>query len=160
MRSFRPAVLALGLMAGTAAPARANLTAFLGATTTPTNRQVRGAAAGSGLLVAGFEFEYAATTEDVQTGAPSLKLFSGNGLLQTPHPILGFQPYVIAGAGIFRERVGSATETGLAPNAGGGVKIALFGPVRLRLDYRRFRLGDKARYSPSSRFYAGLNLKF
>ncbi len=160
MRSFRPAVLALSLLAGTAAPARADLTAFLGATTTPTNRQVRGAAAGSGLLVAGFEFEYSATTEDVQTGAPALKLFSGNGLLQTPQPILGFQPYVVAGAGIFRERVGTATATGLAPNAGGGVKIALFGPVRLRLDYRRFRLGDKARYSPSSRFYAGLNLKF
>ena len=48
MRSFRPALIALGLLAATAAPARADFTAFLGATTTPTNRQVRGAAVGSG----------------------------------------------------------------------------------------------------------------
>lgn len=160
MRSFRPALIALGLLAATAAPARADFTAFLGATTTPTNRQVRGGAVGSGLLLVAFEFEYSSTTEDVTTGAPSLKIGSGNGILQTPVPIFGFQPYVTAGAGIYRERLGSVTESGLAPNVGGGVKIALLGPLRLRLDYRRFRLGSEARYSPSSRFYAGLNVKF
>ncbi len=160
MRSFRPALMALGLLAATAAPARADFTAFLGATTTPTNRQVRGGAVGSGLLLVAFEFEYSSTTEDVTTGAPSLKIGSGNGILQTPVPIFGFQPYVTAGAGIYRERLGSVTESGIAPNVGGGVKIALLGPLRLRLDYRRFRLGSEARYSPSSRFYAGLNVKF
>ncbi len=160
MRSLRPALFALSLLAATAAPARADLTAFLGATTTPTNRQMRGAAVGSGLVIVAFEFEYSSTTEDLKTGAPSLKIGSGNGLLQAPVPIFGFQPYVTAGAGIYRERVGSATESGIAPNVGGGVKIALLGPVRLRLDYRRFRLGTEARYSPTSRFYAGLNLKF
>jgi hypothetical protein len=69
MRSFRPALIALGLLAATAAPARADFTAFLGATTTPTNRQVRGASVGSGLLIVAFEFEYSSTTEDVTTGA-------------------------------------------------------------------------------------------
>lgn len=160
MRSFRPALMALGLLAATAAPARADFSAFLGATTTPTNRQVRGASVGTGLLLVAFEFEYSSTTEDLKTGAPSLRIGSGNGLLQTPVPIFGFQPYVTAGAGIYRERVGSSTHSGVAPNAGGGVKISLLGPLRLRLDYRRFRLGSDARYSPSSRFYAGLNLKF
>lgn len=160
MRSLRPALLAVGLLAATAAPARADFTAFLGATTTPTNRQVRGAAVGSGLLLVAFEFEYSSTTEDPKTGAPSLKIGSGNGILQTPVPIFGFQPYVTAGAGIYRERLGTSTESGIAPNVGGGVKVALLGPLRLRLDYRRFRLGSEARYSPTSRFYAGLNLKF
>ncbi|MEQ1730199.1 MAG: hypothetical protein ABL982_17675 [Vicinamibacterales bacterium] len=160
MPSFRPALLALGLLASTAAPARADLTAFLGATTTPTNRQVSGAAVGSGLVVVAFEFEYSSTAEDLETGAPSLKLGSGNGLLQTPVPIFGFQPYVTAGAGIYRERTGLTTENGFAQNVGGGVKIGLAGPLRLRLDYRRFRLGSAGQYSPTSRFYAGLNLKF
>jgi hypothetical protein len=67
---------------------------------------------------------------------------------------------VTAGAGVFRERLGRSTDTGVAPNLGGGVKIDLAGPLRLRVDYRAFRLGDDAFYSPSHRLYAGLNLRF
>jgi hypothetical protein len=160
MRSFRQGVLALLLLAATSTPAWADVTLFLGANTTPTNRQVRGGSLGVGLLIVGFEFEYASTSEDPETGAPSLKVGSGNGLLQTPVAIFGFQPYVTAGAGIFRERLGTSAETGVTPNVGGGVKMTLAGPLRLRVDYRVFRLGDKARYSPSHRIYAGLNLKF
>lgn len=160
MRSFRPALLAVALLAATASTAHADMTAFLGATTTPSNRQVRGAAVGSGLLVVGFEFEYSSTTADLKTGAPSLKVGSANGLVQTPVPIFGVQPYATAGAGIYRERVGTATQTGLTPNVGGGVKIGLAGPLRLRVDYRVFKLGSGARFTPSHRIYAGLNLKF
>jgi hypothetical protein len=36
----------------------------------------------------------------------------------------------------------------------------LIGPVRLRVDYRVFRLGSGALHSPAHRIYAGLNLKF
>jgi hypothetical protein len=160
MRSFRQSVLVLLLFAATSTPAWADVTLFLGANTTPTNRLVRGGSLGVGLLIVGFEFEYSSTREDLKAGAPSLKIGSGNGLLQTPVPIFGVQPYVTAGAGIYRERLGTSTETGLAPNVGGGVKMNLAGPLRLRVDYRVFKLGDKARYSPSHRIYAGLNLKF
>jgi hypothetical protein len=45
-------------------------------------------------------------------------------------------------------------------NTGGGVKVALVGPVRLRLDYRVFKLAGGALNSPAHRVYAGLNLKF
>ncbi len=38
--------------------------------------------------------------------------------------------------------------------------MTLVGPVRLRVDYRVFGLGDGALYSPAHRIYAGLNLKF
>jgi opacity protein-like surface antigen len=160
MRTSRLAFLTALLLTAGAATASADVTAFLGATTTPTNRQARGAAIGTGLLIVGFEFEYSSTTDDLDVGAPSLKIGSANGLLQTPFPIFGFQPYVTAGAGLFRERLGTSTDTGLAPNVGGGVKIELAGPLRLRVDYRVFRLGSDARYSPSHRIYAGLNLKF
>ena len=160
MRRIGSTSFVLLLLLLPAVPARADATLFLGATTTPTNRVVRGGALGTGLLVAGFEFEYASTTEDVVTGAPSLKVGSANGLLQTPLPIFGVQPYVTAGAGIFRERVGLSTAMGLAPNVGGGVKITLAGPLRLRVDYRAFKLGSAAQYSPSHRLYVGLNLKF
>ena len=38
--------------------------------------------------------------------------------------------------------------------------MSLIGPLRLRVDYRVFRLGDDALYSPAHRLYMGLNLKF
>jgi hypothetical protein len=160
MRTSRFAFLAALFLALGATTASADVTAFLGATTTPTNRQAKGIAIGTGLLLFGFEFEYSSTSDDLDRGAPSLKIGSGNGLLQTPFPIFGFQPYVTAGAGIYRERLGTSSDTGLAPNVGGGVKIELAGPLRLRVDYRVFKLGSDARYSPSHRIYAGLNLKF
>ena len=46
-------------------PAAADLTAFLGRTTTPENRNARGLAIGTGLVIVGFEFEYSATDEDL-----------------------------------------------------------------------------------------------
>ena len=160
MRSVRPAILAMAFVAAAASPATADVTAFLGATTTPTNRPVIGAAVGSGLLIVGFEFEYASTSEDLATGAPALKAGSANGVLQTPVPVFGVQPYVTAGAGLYRERVNTVARTGLDQNIGGGLKIGLAGPLRLRVDYRVFRLGGSAHFSPVSRFYAGLNVKF
>ena len=49
---------------------------------------------------------------------------------------------------------------GIGFNTGGGVKVSLAGPIRLRVDYRVFKLGSGALHSPTHRFYAGLNLKF
>jgi hypothetical protein len=160
MRRLRSAVLAAALVVAAAAPAHADATAFLGANTTPDSRQVRGLAIGAGLLMFAFEFEYASNSEDAAEGAPSLRVWSGNGLLQTPFEVFGFQPYVTAGAGVYRERLGLRSETGVAPNVGAGVKIVLAGPLRLRVDYRRFKLGEDALFSGVHRVYAGLNLRF
>ena len=140
-------------------PARADLTAFIGANTTPANRQVLGAALGIGLLVVGVEFEYAYTPDDLRAAAPSLKTGMGNVLLQTPVAFMGFQPYFTTGAGIYQEELGAHSDTGVGFNTGGGVKISLAGPLRLRVDYRIFKLGSGALNSPAHRFYAGLNLK-
>ncbi len=148
------------LLAIAAAPARADATAFLGANTTPSNRPVKGFAAGMGLLIVAFEFEYATTSDDVAAAAPSLKTFMGDVLLQSPLPIFGFQPYVTTGGGLYRETLGLHQETGIGTNVGAGVKMSLAGPLRLRVDYRVFKLGDGALNSPAHRLYAGLNLKF
>ena len=156
VRAIAPATLIWGLLA---TPAFADITAFIGANTTPANRQVRGAAAGIGLIVVAFEFEFANTTEDPAASAPSLTTGSGNILLQTPVPFFGFQPYFTTGGGLYRESLGALRDTSFAVNTGGGVKVSLIGPVRLRVDYRVFKLGSGARNSPAHRFYVGLNVK-
>lgn len=160
MRRVWWGLLTLVLLAVGVQPARADATLFIGTTTNPEDRFTRGFSIGVGLLVVAFEGEYANASDDPEAGVPSLRTFSGNGLLQTPFMIVGFQPYVTAGGGVYRETLGSRTDTGFTGNVGGGVKIALAGPLRLRLDYRRFGLGSDALYAPAHRFYAGLNLKF
>jgi hypothetical protein len=144
----------------TAIPAHADLTGFIGATTTPENRLVRGFAIGVGLLAIGGEFEYAHTTDDLESAAPALRTFMTNVLLQTPVGIHGFQPYFTAGVGIYRETLNMHSQTGFAPNTGFGVKVSLLGPLRLRVDYRAFRLGSGALYSPAHRIYTGVNVAF
>jgi opacity protein-like surface antigen len=157
MRILRT-LAAVGFVLAVDAPARADITAFLGANTTPANRQVRGGALGTGLVIVGFEVEYAFTPDDPAAAAPSLKTGMGNILLQAPFQ--DFQPYITSGVGIFNESLGTHSETNFGSNAGGGVKIGLAGPVRLRVDYRVFKLGSGALNSPAHRIYAGLNLKF
>ena len=143
-----------------APPVWADATVFVGANLTPTNRAVRGGALGAGLLIIGFEGEYAFTPDDPEAAAPSLVTGSGNVLLQTPFAVLGLQPYVTTGAGLYREKLGTHQDTSLALNTGGGVKVSLVGPLRLRVDYRVFKLGSGALSSPAHRIYLGLNLKF
>ncbi len=140
--------------------AAADITAFLGINPTPVNRTVRGISAGVGLLVVGFEFEYANTSEDLAEGAPGLKTYMVNGLLQTPIPVAGVQFYGTAGIGGYRETLDEVSETNVGMNVGGGIKMSLAGPLRLRLDYRVFTLRGDARHDRPQRFYAGLNLKF
>ena len=152
-------VLTVALL-GIASPAAADITAFLGFNPTPTTRAVKGLAVGAGLLIVAFEFEYAHANEDLIEAAPSLRTFMFNGLVQTPIPIAGIQFYGTAGAGVYRESLNDKSETNVGINLGGGVKISLIGPLRLRLDYRVTTLKGDARYPRPQRFYAGINLKF
>jgi hypothetical protein len=154
------ASLALCASLALPSPAFADITAFLGVNPTPVNRPVKGFSAGIGLLIVGFEFEYAHTNEDVAEAAPGLRTYMGNGLVQTPFPIAGLQFYATAGGGVYRETLLNDTETNVGINVGGGVKMSLVGPLRLRLDYRIFTLRGAPRHERPQRFYAGLNLKF
>ena len=154
--SFLAAVVLLGV----ASPAFADVTAFIGTTSTPANRQTRGVALGVGLLIIGFEFEYASTSEEVEDGAPGLRTGMGNVLVQTPFAVFGLQPYFTTGGGAYRETFGTRQETHFGINSGGGVKISLLGPVRARVDYRVFHLRGETLHDTVHRVYAGVNLAF
>jgi hypothetical protein len=160
MKTARALMLAVIVTGISATSAFADITGFIGANTTPENRRAQGFAVGAGVLLFGFEFEYASNPDEPDAQAPSLRTGSGNLLIQTPFAIYGFQPYFTTGLGVYRETLGRRQDTGLAFNTGGGVKISLIGPIRLRLDYRVLKLGDEALESPVQRIYAGLNLKF
>src|SRR5215212_1330355 len=143
------------LLVISATPAFADATLFIGGNTTPSSRQVKGFAAGAGLLIVGFEFEYAKTSEDPAEAAPGLNTFMGNVLLQTPIAIMGLQPYFTTGGGGYRETLGDRQETMFGLNTGGGVKISLIGPLRARVDYRVFKLQGDPLHDVVNRFYVG-----
>lgn len=155
---LRASWLALALATVLSTPAFADVTAFVGANTVPENRPVRGLAVGLGLILA-FEFEWAETEEDAEVDAPALRTGTASALVQPPLAIAGVQPYLAFGFGLYRERLNQVEENGVALSTGGGVKVKLLGPLRLRLDYRAFRLRG-SRHSPAHRIYAGLNLAF
>ncbi len=151
-------VLALAVL-GAPAIARADITAFVGVNGTPSNRTTTGVSVGMGLLVLGFEAEYAHAREDDLTGAPALTTGMFNLLVQTPFAVSGVQLYGTAGAGIYRETLGETHQvTQFGTNVGGGVKLKLAGPLRLRFDYRVFLFHGEPLVTKSQRFYAGLNI--
>jgi len=159
---------AVALLLGLSAPASADATAFIGVNMTPSNRVARGVAVGVSLIILGFEFEYSDTSLDELNDAPSLRTGMFNMLVQTPGT--GTQFYVTAGGGLYRERldrtepggslITALQETHVGINIGGGVKFAIAGPIRVRLDYRVFRLRGEPLHENVQRLYAGLNLAF
>jgi opacity protein-like surface antigen len=169
MRPIRLLALAFVFLSAGVLPARADLTAFIGTQTSASRRPTTGVAVGSGVLVIGFEIEYAQARQDndcvtgTATCSPSLRTGMFNVLIQTPrHVIPRTQLYVTVGGGYYRERFESLDiqATGAGTNVGGGAKIDLAGPVRLRLDYRVFKLGSEAVYDKPQRFTVGLNVAF
>jgi hypothetical protein len=154
---FTVLTLALVFVIASASPARADITAFIGLTPTPERHVNRGFGVGVGLLIVGFEFEYSNTTEDEVELLPGLKTYSGNVLVQTPTSV---QLYGTVGAGGYQESLADADETHVCTNIGGGIKIPLVGPLRVRADYRIFRLQGTPLNSTYQRFYVGANLNF
>jgi hypothetical protein len=147
-------VLGIGLVPSLA---HADFTTFLGVSTTPTTRSAKGLAFGISLIVIGFEFEYAGAVEKSIDGAPSVRTGMLNGLIQTPTKT---QLYLTAGGGFYRERLGTASETSIGTNVGGGIKFSLAGPIRLRVDYRVFSFRGDPLYPHPQRIYGGLNVAF
>jgi opacity protein-like surface antigen len=144
-------------------------------------RTTKGLAVGFGLVIVGFEFEYSNTSGNDDTCgtaslpgsfrllcAPSLTTGMANVLLQTPHGLTPVQVYGTIGAGMYREHydlsnvssLPDENDYGVGTNLGGGVKINLVGPLRLRVDYRIFKLANGAFNKTPQRFYAGANLSF
>jgi opacity protein-like surface antigen len=143
------------------APAFADITGFVGVAGGPSTRMTKGLAVGAGLLVLGWEAEYSDTSSDVLRGSPRLQMGMANVLVQTPIDVRGLQFYGTAGAGAYHEDFVGVSNTGFGVNLGGGLKMSLIGPLRLRVDYRVFHLGGAPigdRYL--QRLYVGANIKF
>jgi opacity protein-like surface antigen len=151
-------LLAVGLVACLPAPAAADVTVFWGVSPSPATRPGRGISIGLGLLVIGFEFEYAKLSEDEVEGAPGLTTGMGNIMIQTPTSKL--QLYATTGGGVYRESWRDFNTTHVGTNLGGGAKIGLAGPLRIRLDYRVFNLNGTPITKRVQRFYGGVNLAF
>ena len=156
-RTLLVGVLALAAVLCRPAPASADVTFFLGFSPTPDYRLTRGIAAGINMAIVGFEFDYSYTGPDETEGVPSLRTGMMNVLVMTPTKT---QLYVTAGGGFFRESLNSVSTTNFGTNIGGGVKFGLFGPLRLRLDYRIYNLRGGPVESRPQRFYAGVNMSF
>jgi len=151
--------LTSAVLLGAPAPAAADITAFLGASQTPKNRAAKGLAVGITVIAVGLEFEYAEISEKVSADAPRLRTGMVNALLQTPTS--GAQLYATAGAGLYRESLtGGPSETSTGVNIGGGLKMGLLGPLKLRVDYRFFKLQGDAAHSKLHRVYAGVTASF
>lgn len=160
MRKTLPSVLlALCFLSVAPTAAWADITAFFGVGHRPETRVMKGAAIGMTLVVAGFEVEYADISEKDAASAPRLRTGLINGFVQTPTS--GAQLYATAGVGLYRESLrGTFQETHTAINIGGGLKMGLMGPVKLRVDYRLIRLNGQPIEKTVHRVYAGLNASF
>jgi hypothetical protein len=156
-RTLIVASLAATSLVALPATASADITFFLGLNPTPESRSVRGVSAGISMLIVGFEFDYAITRENTPEGLPGLQTGMFNILVQTP---TNTQLYVTAGGGIYRESLAGDRETQFGTNFGGGIKIGLFGPIKVRVDYRIFDLRGNPRYNRPQRLYVGVNWAF
>ena len=157
---MRLAVLALTLTAAMPSIASADATAFIGRNSGGDDRSVtRGFSLGASMLILGFEFEYANSTEDDNTKRPSLRTTAGNVSVQT-FGLPGFQLYATTGGGVLPRAASIDEETGLLLNTGGGIKINIAGPLRVRIDYRVFSLRGNPQHTNIQRIYAGMNFAF
>lgn len=161
MHSTRLRSLVVGLLTATAlfavpATAAADITAFLGLGTKPATRVAKGLALGITMLVVGFEGEYSSISEDTADNAPRVRTGMINALVQTPTS--SAQLYATAGAGVYRESfLNGPQETNTGVNIGGGIKLGLAGPIKMRLDYRIFKFRGDALHKTIHRVYVGLN---
>ncbi len=156
-RALIVALLVLAGLLGRPAPASADITFFYGFTPTPSVQSVRGVSAGVSMLIIGFEFEYAMSREDTTNPAPGLQTGMFNALIQTPTNI---SLYATIGAGVYREDLGPSHVTNFGTNIGGGVKFPLFGPLKVRVDYRVIALRGTPQVNRVQRLYAGVNWAF
>ena len=159
MRRSRLLLILVQLFVGISREASADLTAFVGANRTQSNRTVGGLSLSVSLLVVGFEFEYSDSRADPSAGSPALRTGMFNLELHTP-TVAGLEFYGTAGGGLYRERLADHQVTAFGANVGGGVKVTVVGPVGMRFDYQAYSLSGDALHDRTQRVYAGLNVAF
>ena len=138
-----------------------NITAFAGAAMAPGPHPVIGVAVGlkPRPTPVSLEFEYSRSRSDPAAGVPAIVTLAGNLVVQPLRQRSRFQFYGTFGVGLYvllRDR--QSSEANDARNIGAGAKIALVGPLKLRIDYRAFFLAriHGEYHSNEHRFYAGI----
>jgi hypothetical protein len=141
---FWAAVISLSLGAGPST-ARADATVFVGGLASGSMRSINGVSIGlfppQTAGMGGFELEYARTVKgDTMSRIDTL---GGNVVLQSMVFARRLQMYGSLGAGMYGETDVDGRGSGevASGNFGGGVKVHVGGPLRLRFDYRIFMLG-------------------
>jgi len=157
-RTATIALLTLAALTVRPRTAAADATAFVGLSPTLATRSATGFSVGISLLIVGFEFEYAHVNDSPANGIPAVGTGMFNAVVMTPTKT---QLYLTAGGGLYHESLAAIGHTNVGLNVGGGIKIPLTGPIRLRVDYRIFTLNGTTTTSKTlQRFYGGVNIAF
>ena len=167
----------VALAGGVATPAVAqtwespvNITAFAGVAVASGPHQANGVAVGlkpePGPV--SFEFEYSRSRRDPVAGVRAIETLACNILVQPSRQRSRFQFYGTLGVGLYAPLhdlshprgggVHQSSEPDSARNVGGGAKVTLAGPLKLRMDYRAFFLAGGE--SNQHRFYVGIAAGF
>jgi hypothetical protein len=138
----RPAWL-VALMIMIPVSARADGTVLVGLTSVGALRPSFGFSFGYRPSAVGVEVEYVSTFPQNSPGGYSAGGIFGSVFVQ-PVTISNVQIFAVGGVGVWGEGFTGGKRTGVlnAGNVGGGVLVALAGPLKLRLDYRLFLLGQ------------------
>jgi hypothetical protein len=147
--------------------ARADATVLWGLMSVDALRPSFGFSFGHRPSAVGFEIEYLSTLGQTTPGDYSAGGAFASLIVQAV-TISNVQIFAVGGVGIWAEGfAGKRTGVLNAGNVGGGVLVALAGPLRLRLDYRLFLLGkveEEGGIAPSrkhpQRIAAGLYFDF
>jgi hypothetical protein len=138
-----------------------NATVFAGVAMTPDPHGAIGVAVGvrPRLTAVSLEFEYSRSGSDAAERVPAIVTFSVNFLLQFPVQRSRYQFYGTLGVGVYGLlRDNENSEPDGVQNVGGGAKITVAGPLKLRVDYRAFRLAPipGEYHANEHRVYAGV----
>ena len=158
-RTLAPVIALTRVFLTAAAPARADITAFIGLSPTPENHSVRGFGAGVSLLIVGFEFEHANLSKTMPNNClGSRRIRATCWCRHRPST----QLYATIGAGGYQESLGPLQEThvGEQHRRRRRRSIVGLGPIRVRADYRVFQLRGEPMHSTYQRVYVGGNLTF
>jgi hypothetical protein len=165
-------VAVCGLLLAGARPAMADATVFAGTIATGTQRRVVGGAFGffprATGGVTGFEVEVMRTLGEAARGHYDLDGGGASLIVQWNALSRRVKFFGLGGGGVYSGTIGENDQFGgvFAGHAGGGVKVAIAGPLNVRLDYRVYFLSSTIE-SPARdidmrprRLAAGLALAF
>jgi hypothetical protein len=131
-------------LAASVLPARADGSVLVGATIAGSARPTVAVSFGHCPSLVGFEIEYSSSLGSGTVASPIVGTITGNVIVQSKLTVRGLQFYGSGGIGLAGETTADGVGSGevFTRDIGGGVKIGIAGPLRLRIDYRVFLLGD------------------